>query len=132
MIQREPDARDAKSEFFSIAGEENGVPVSGNPVLNADGAPPTYAHPDGQLLAAWKPSEDGSGTNEWWRVQDRAKPMRLQHAIWHCGSANCASREISGAGPNSMTKAKPIARRTHPAACRVPIILSKYTTLSPA
>src|ERR1017187_7989142 len=130
MIRRTPEARAARIEFFSMRGKKNRVLGSRNPAANAVGAPATCEHLGGQLPAACKPSEEDSGTGERCKAQDRAKPLRLQHAIWHWGSADCASREISGAGPNSRISARPIARRMQLAACRTPFICSKYTILN--
>jgi hypothetical protein len=47
----------------------------------------------------------------------------LQQAIWHCGSSACASKEITGAGPNSRINASPITCCNQPAYVAVRFIL---------
>jgi len=101
------------------------VLVNRSPAEKADGSAATWGHPGGQLLSVWKPAPEESPSGEWWSAQDRAKPLRLQHAIWHCGSSDSASKEITGAGPNSRISARPIVRRIQFAVC--PVICPKYT-----
>lgn len=106
------------------------APDSRSPAAKAVGAEATWGHPGGQLLAVRSPGPEESPAEEWWSAQDRAKPLRLQHAIWHCGSSDRASNESTGAGPNSRISARPIVRRIQFAACPMPFIAvykPKYT-----
>src|SRR5512143_2896554 len=106
----------------AIWGRNIAGPDGRNPAVNADGAPATWEHPGGQLGAPWKPCPDDSEAGERCNAQDRAKPARLQQAIWHWGSSDCTSSEITGTGPNSRISASAMAWRTPPAACRTAFI----------
>ena len=71
------------------------------------------------MLSVRNSGPEESPAAEWWSAQDLAKPLRLQHAIWHCGSSDSASKESTGAGPNNRISARPIVRRIQFEVCPI-------------
>ena len=107
-----PEARVARMRFWWRFVRANESQDTGTPTAKADGPAAVCEQPGEQVLSVRIPGPEESPAGEWWSAQDRAAPLRLQQAIWHCGSSDSASRESTGTGPNRRISARPIVRRS--------------------